>query len=55
MALVVAASKPTSAKICAAISRMSSILRWPRACRRRDRGIGDCSIVTLRVLDKCEH
>src|SRR5262245_53396629 len=35
MALVVAASKPTSANTSAATSSSRSIRRWPRACRRR--------------------
>ena len=40
MALVVAASKPTSANTWAATSNSSSIRRCPRACRRRGRRAG---------------
>src|SRR5579884_3726453 len=54
MALVVAASKPTSAKTWAAVSRICSMRRWPRACRRRFGGPATC--VTARpTLDNASY
>src|SRR5262249_28079531 len=55
MALVVAASKPTSAKTWAATSRSKSIRRKPRACRRRVVRVVVGRVTTPSLVDNASN